>query len=376
MSFASIIPFPLGKLLTTALSPLAHRLKRMITSTRPMRVQKLKASEGTAGRLKAESSVQLLANEREKFENASPQRSQRLKPQGQEEQEPLHIVQSYATKVPVGSGAPGPSRDSGTSHLQVSIKHKVSSTRTTTSGRDSLEGPQNILRPVAQLEKCSYQRVGFTEGCTPFLACLKNPENVTDLHPARRPWVNVCGAVTRSDSNAATFTIDTEQYTSAFADQAKLAADDAKKAAEKKAMEEGTYNANIPSNAAIAFKSVFPVVGYIPDSPRYKSKKPTPWVKKFVSFGGYLTGVTSSLEGETLQERFHIEVDNIVFLGSFTPLAATPATSASTSSVAGSSGSRKKARFSSTKRGRDDEDDGTPSSPSPFVGTQLRKKLA
>ncbi|KAJ7911400.1 hypothetical protein B0H13DRAFT_1875815 [Mycena leptocephala] len=153
----SIIPFPLGKLLTTALSPLAPRLKRMITLTRPMRVQKSKAGEGTAGRLKAESSVQPLTNEREKFENASPRRSQRLKPQGREEQEPLHIIQSYATKVPVGSGAPGPSRDSGTSHLQVSIKRKVSSARMTTAhvnpGRDSLEGPPTILRPVAQLEK-------------------------------------------------------------------------------------------------------------------------------------------------------------------------------------------------------------------------------
>ncbi|KAJ7938946.1 hypothetical protein B0H13DRAFT_1851121 [Mycena leptocephala] len=65
---------------------------------RTRRVQKSKAGEGTAGRLKVESSVQLLANEREKFENASPRRSQRLKPQGREEQEPLHIVQSYATK--------------------------------------------------------------------------------------------------------------------------------------------------------------------------------------------------------------------------------------------------------------------------------------
>ncbi|KAJ7502221.1 hypothetical protein B0H11DRAFT_2188511 [Mycena galericulata] len=100
---------------------------------RTRRVQKSKASEGTAGRLKAESSVQPPANEREKFENASPRRSQRLKPQGREEQEPLRIMQSYATKVPVGSGAPGPSRDSGTSHLQVSIKHKVSSARMTTS---------------------------------------------------------------------------------------------------------------------------------------------------------------------------------------------------------------------------------------------------
>ncbi|KAJ7782127.1 hypothetical protein B0H14DRAFT_3893915 [Mycena olivaceomarginata] len=66
-------------------------------------------------------------------------------------------MQSYATKVPVSSGAPGPSRESGTSHLQVSIKHKVSGARMTTShvnpGHDSHEGPPTIPRPVAQLEK-------------------------------------------------------------------------------------------------------------------------------------------------------------------------------------------------------------------------------
>ncbi|KAJ7843903.1 hypothetical protein B0H14DRAFT_2585487 [Mycena olivaceomarginata] len=66
-------------------------------------------------------------------------------------------MQSYATKVPVGSGARGPSRDSRTPHLQVSIRHKVSSARMTTShvnpGRDSHEGPPTIPRPVAQLKK-------------------------------------------------------------------------------------------------------------------------------------------------------------------------------------------------------------------------------
>ncbi|KAJ7478864.1 hypothetical protein B0H11DRAFT_1916546 [Mycena galericulata] len=119
---------------------------------RTRRVQKSKASEGTAGQLKAESSVQPLANEREKFENVSPRRSQRLKPQGREEQEPLRIMQSYATKVPVGSGAPGPSRDSGTSHLQVSIKHKVSSARMTTSHPTSdTKAPQKAQsRPLTR----------------------------------------------------------------------------------------------------------------------------------------------------------------------------------------------------------------------------------
>ncbi|KAJ7930196.1 hypothetical protein B0H13DRAFT_1859026 [Mycena leptocephala] len=186
---------------------------------RTRRVHKSKAGEGTAGRLKAESSAQPLANEREKCENASPRRSERLQPQGREEQEPLHIMQSYATKVPVGSGFPRPSRDGGTSHLQVSIKYKVSGARTTDShvnpGRDSLEGPPNIPRPIAQLEKqtanvifstestkptigkrrhvdeqvtqcCSHQQVWFTEECTPFLAYLNNPENVRPSYSSAR----------------------------------------------------------------------------------------------------------------------------------------------------------------------------------------------
>jgi hypothetical protein len=132
---------------------------------------------------------------------------------------------------------------------------------------------------------------------------------VANIDLARRAQVKVCGAVTHSDSNAATFTLDVEQYTTAFAEQQKLAATDP---------------------AVVVQKSVLHVLGFIPDSPRYKSKKPVPWTKRYVSFGGYLTGISASLEGETLQERFRGEVDHIAFLGTFTPLASTPAGSAST----------------------------------------------
>ncbi|KAJ7751023.1 hypothetical protein B0H14DRAFT_3602853 [Mycena olivaceomarginata] len=178
---------------------------------------------------------------------------------------------------------------------------------------------------------------------------------VANIDLACRAQVKVCGAVTHSDSNAATFTLDVEQYTTAFAEQQKLAATDP---------------------AVVVQKSVLHVLGFIPDSPRYKSKKPVPWTKRYVSFGGYLTGISASLEGETLQERFRVEVNHIAFLGTFTPLASTPAGSASTAgSSAGSSGSRKKAHFSyniksTTKRSREDDgpDGGAPSSPSPFGG--------
>jgi hypothetical protein len=109
--------------------------------------------------------------------------------------------------------------------------------------------------------------------------------------------------------------VDAEQYTAAFTEQQKLATTDPTVAAQK---------------------SVLPVLGFIPDSPRYKSKKPVPWAKRYISLGGFLAGVSVSSEGETLQECFRIEVENIAFLGTYTPLASTPARSASTS-VAGSS---------------------------------------
>ncbi|KAJ7648415.1 hypothetical protein B0H17DRAFT_1148095 [Mycena rosella] len=123
------------------------------------------------------------------------------------------------------------------------------------------------------------------------------------------------------------------QYTSAFADQAKLAAEEAKKAADEGKPIPGT---------TVALKSVFPVVS-----------EAGSLGEKYVSFGGYLSCVNASLEGETLQERFRIEVDNIAFLEP--------------------SGFRKKARFSYGKRPRDNEDqDGAPSSLSPFVAGSQR----
>ncbi|KAJ7164037.1 hypothetical protein C8R43DRAFT_946832 [Mycena crocata] len=195
-----------------------------------------------------------------------------------------------------------------------------------------------------------------------FLIGEEGSTAVENIDLARRAYVNICGAVTRSDASSATFTLDAEQYTSAFAEQAKKASED---------------------SSIVALKSVLPVIGYIPDSPRYKNKKPVPWVKKYVSFGGYLSGITASLEGETLFERFRVEVDNIAFLGTYTPTASTPAPNGGS----GSGGSsNKKPRFSYSKpstRGKrrmdDDEDNNgsaggagnaSGSSPSPFTATR------
>ncbi|KAF8181233.1 hypothetical protein K438DRAFT_1976330 [Mycena galopus ATCC 62051] len=157
---------------------------------------------------------------------------------------------------------------------------------------------------------------------------------IANLDLARRAYVTICGA-----------------YTSAFAEQHKLAT------------EKGTV---------FAAKSGFPIVGHFPDIPRYKTKKPVPWAKKFVSLGGYLTGISTALEGSSLVERFQVEVDNIAFLGSFTPLASTPS-STSMSTATSDTSSSKKPRFSYTskiaagKRRRDDNGEGgaPTSSPSP-----------
>ncbi|KAJ7877671.1 hypothetical protein B0H13DRAFT_1893045 [Mycena leptocephala] len=188
---------------------------------------------------------------------------------------------------------------------------------------------------------------------------------VANIDLGCRAYVNVCGAVIRSDSSAATFTLDAEQYTAAFAEQQKLAS---------------------TGPTVVAQKSVLPVLGFIPDSPHYKAKKPVPWAKQYISLGGYLAGVSASLEGETLQERFCIEVENIAFLGTYTPWLLRRLGPAlppwlgvllpylTENGFSGASGSHKKARFSynikATKCSRQDEgpDGGAPSSPSPFGG--------
>ncbi|KAJ7221049.1 hypothetical protein B0H12DRAFT_311356 [Mycena haematopus] len=163
-----------------------------------------------------------------------------------------------------------------------------------------------------------------------------------------RPYIFVSGAVTRSDKKDGTFTLDPEQWTNAFNDHAKA-----------------TEN-----STAAPLKSVFSVIGFFPDTARYK-KKPVPWVKRYVSFGGYLSGIVSSLEGDTVQERFRVEVDNIAFLGTYTPLVSTPNPALTASTFgASASGSSKKARFSystfSQKRRHDDDSsDCLTSSPSP-----------
>ncbi|KAJ7908061.1 hypothetical protein B0H13DRAFT_2331721 [Mycena leptocephala] len=169
-----------------------------------------------------------------------------------------------------------------------------------------------------------------------------------------------CIRVLLPDNSVALGTINVvypEQWTNAFNDYARVQATENSAAAPKAPL-----------------KSVFPVIGFFPETTRYK-KKPVPWVKRYVSFGGYLSGIVSSLEGETMQERFRVEVDNIAFLGTYTPLASTPSPTltASTSGASGSSAGSKAcfsySKFSQKHRHDDDSSNGPTSFPFPATAT-------
>ncbi|KAJ7814638.1 hypothetical protein B0H14DRAFT_2604033 [Mycena olivaceomarginata] len=105
------------------------------------------------------------------------------------------------------------------------------------------------------------------------------------------------------------------------------------------------------------------------------SKKPVPWVKKYVAFGGYLTGISASLEGETLQERFRIEWTALpsseLTLPWLVPLLGRVRLVREPLLPERRDPAKRPASVttpSPTKRAREDEgpDSGAPSSPSPF----------
>ncbi|KAJ7259394.1 hypothetical protein C8J57DRAFT_1233745 [Mycena rebaudengoi] len=180
------------------------------------------------------------------------------------------------------------------------------------------------------------------------------------IDPRERVYANLCGVCVQSDKNSATFTMDVEQYTTSFTDLAKQVAEDP---------------------TLIAFKStksIFPISGYIPDSPRYSRGKPIPHAKKYTAVGGYLAGMSSSLQDDKAVDRFRIEVDTVALgLGSFVPMAVSTPASASTSSNTASTSTTSGKRWNydvvtgPRKRGRKDNgDDAAPSSsPSPFSRT-------
>ncbi|KAJ7867921.1 hypothetical protein B0H14DRAFT_2572646 [Mycena olivaceomarginata] len=112
------------------------------------------------------------------------------------------------------------------------------------------------------------------------------------------------------------------------------------------------------------------------------TKKPTPYSNKYCGFTGYLTGISSELEGTKVVDRFTIEVDTVAFLGNVIAawLKATPTQQLKGNgngggSGGGDSGSHRRWSYAAKdsgngggKRKRSDEDAPT-SSPSPRVNT-------
>lgn len=117
--------------------------------------------------------------------------------------------------------------------------------------------------------------------CLTFL-CKLIPANADPRHLA---WVHGSGTVNKSDDKSC-FDLDPAQYTSALKE----------------------FKSTNPT------ASTLPLHCIIPDSPRYKNKKPVPRVGTMVSFEGYLCSrMTNSETGQT--ERFHIDIQNVNFMG-------------------------------------------------------------
>ncbi|KAF8175027.1 hypothetical protein K438DRAFT_1979913 [Mycena galopus ATCC 62051] len=180
-----------------------------------------------------------------------------------------------------------------------------------------------------------------------FVGDLKHyfPVEAVDPH---RAYMHISGAVIKSDTATASFHLDVQQYTGAYADLANKAKEVA---------------AQTKSSVAVTPPSIFPVLGVIPSFSRFKSGKPVPYVNRLVMFGGFLTGISEDLGHSGLKKRFRIEVDNIAFLGNTSAPPATPEPSTVMASSSGGKGGRPS--FGSfRKRQRTDEDAPT-SSPTP-----------
>lgn len=107
----------------------------------------------------------------------------------------------------------------------------------------------------------------------------------TGCDPRQRPWLSVTGVATNINSKDATFDIDAFQYTHGVAEATK----DNRKA------------------------GVLPIRAIIPDSARYKTKKPIPSQNSYVAVVGFLSRFDLAENG--YPDRFHIDVENVTFLG-------------------------------------------------------------
>ena len=97
-----------------------------------------------------------------------------------------------------------------------------------------------------------------------------------------RPHVNICGLATDMNWTANTFIVKALQYTTATKD--------------------------VPRES-----SLFPAAFFIPDTPRFRNKKPMPSKDTYVSVSGYISRL--DLSPTSAIERFIIEIDKVSFLG-------------------------------------------------------------
>ena len=107
------------------------------------------------------------------------------------------------------------------------------------------------------------------------------------MDPRQLPYLHISGTVSSGGNPADTFELEPTQYSSALKNL--------------KDTDPSVYT--------------FPVRCQIKDSPRYKNgKKPQPRNGTMVSLEGFLTSITKNSVAAGA-ERFHIEVENLVFMG-------------------------------------------------------------
>ena len=103
-----------------------------------------------------------------------------------------------------------------------------------------------------------------------------------------RPQVNVCGLATDMNWKDKTFVVNAAQYVSALKTMARDL-------------------------------SVFPSRIFVPDTPKFKTKKPIPSKDTFVSVSGYISRLDIPEAGGI--NRIIIELDKVSYLGKkFTPM--------------------------------------------------------
>jgi len=112
-----------------------------------------------------------------------------------------------------------------------------------------------------------------------------------DIDACKPPFIHLTGVASNCQKETGTFVLEVEQYMSCL----------------KSSNQD-------PGNA----KPVSTFSCYIPDSPKYKNGKPTPFNKRYVSMSGFLTDVTMQRGKPDQIESFKIEVVNIVFCGQYT----------------------------------------------------------